>query len=110
MAMPDIVQTDGASQDPPHHRLVRFQDNGRHVPQEGENKKHKENVVDPGGRQDNRQRHIWRVDVFIGLHQPGQNEHGDDKGHSDVGQALFGQIFMKRRFFPFAEKALDDGN
>jgi len=38
------------------------------------------------------------------------NEHGDDKGHSDVGQALFGQIFMKRRFFPFAEKALDDGN
>ncbi len=78
------------------------------MPQKGKDKKDEENVMYPCGSQDDCQRHIWSINILEGFDQAGQNQHGNDRSHSDVSQTLLGQIFLKRRFLTLTEKAFDD--
>ncbi len=66
--------------------------------------------MNPGGRKDDRQRQIRRIQVLVGFDQAGHNQHRDDQSHSDVRPALFRQILVHRRFLAKSEKALDDGD
>ena len=51
-----------------------------------QNEQDKEDVVEPGRPKDERMRHVRREKVLGRFHQAGENQNGDDDGHTEIGK------------------------